>query len=172
LTSSPHHHVLDRARVTPTTSAPTLPTPTTPAAAAAVAAPAVARVASIIPGPQPTTTTTVSAPIPLPPPDTQGPTITGLYAAPLPVCISGSTTTTVVYATVTDPSGIASVTVTIVAPDGTTTKPMTGPGTYRAVVGPFSAPSPPDVTWVVRATDAIGNQSAVAGTPITILTGC
>ncbi len=162
---------------TPTTPPPGQPTvpgtpPTVPPGPTSTTAP----------GPvPPPTSPPPTAPPPTPPPDTTGPTISGFQRSVAAINETGSEfclppATSTVRASVTDPSGVGSVTLHW-SFDGaggpvTGSRPMTlQGGTYQATLGPFPATTittligQVTVGWSVTAVDGAGNVRTVAAPP-------
>jgi hypothetical protein len=93
------------------------------------------------------------------------PVITAVSAAPPQIFTGPCTpTTTLIEATVTDESAIASV----ILDWGGRQVPMTRRGgRWRATLGPV--PTPGTVPWSIVATDDRGNSASAPGTPVRVL---
>lgn len=191
---------------TTTTSAPDSSTTTTEAGASTTtttaggqqAAPTTRPGVTITPGQPPVTVAPTSPPATASPttsppttaPDTTGPSIGGLSRSPSAIwendglgitCSPPKPRTSQVTATVSDPSGVASVVVyySVAGKNGTVTRQaamsLSG-GTYRATVGSYPAGTIADGTtqvvgWTVVATDGKGNQRAAAANATITLHG-
>jgi hypothetical protein len=126
--------------------------------------------------PPPTTAPTAPA-------DTAGPSVGGLARSPgvinengLEFC--GAPFTSVVSASISDPSGITSAVVTWSGNGDSGTAPMTLSGSiWSATVGPVADntdldhPQTDTITWTVTALDGAGNATSVTGASITVQ-GC
>lgn len=115
--------------------------------------------------------------------DTQGPAIAGVSASPSTIyeadspgdkcSINGSfATKSTVSASVSDPSGTQSVTMSWQVASTSGSKAMTGSGVYQATLGPFPASTIPQsttspITVTITAKDGAGNTSA-ASTTVTL----
>lgn len=133
------------------------------------------------PTPPPTSPPTVPPTSPTTPPDTTGPTIGGFQRSVAAINETGSEfclppATSTVRASVSDPSGVTSVTLlwSFTGAGGTVSgsRPMTlQGGAYQATLGPFTATTintvigSVDVNWSVTATDGAGNTRTVAAPP-------
>jgi hypothetical protein len=164
----------------PGSPAPTAPRTTVGGAAPSTASPAASPSS---PAPAPAAPPPASPPPP-PPPDTAGPTISGLARTNADISEASRATcpfptTTDVSATVTDPSGVASVRVSWQAGShgGSSAMSLSG-GVWRATIGPitrgtmFTDQSVP-LWWGVSAVDTLGNsRTGVSGSQTITLHGC
>ena len=143
-----------------TTPSTTTPTTTTPTALAAV------------PETRPATTTTrprspavVPAPAPEPAPDAQGPSIA---TAQTVSCTQAFDSKNTVTASVADPAGITSVSITASGANLVSYTPMAGSGSsYQSTVNYAKIGT---ISWTVTARDALGNPSSASGS-FTVQTG-
>ena len=142
---------------TPSTTTPSTTTPTTLAA---------------VPETRPATTTTrprspavVPAPAPEPAPDAQGPSIA---TAQTFSCTQAFDSKNTVTASVADPAGITSVSITASGANLVSYTPMAGSGSsYQSTVNYAKTGT---VSWTVTARDALGNPSSASGS-FTVQTG-
>jgi hypothetical protein len=122
--------------------------------------------------PVPLTSTFTPKP-PTPVPDTNGPSITKVGHKPAPIFASGpgscSATTTVVSASLSDPSGIQSAEV-IYAHTSFGSVPMSNVGgsTWSATLGPFDSAGDGTVDYQLRVFDNAGNRSDTPWKTVTI----
>ena len=130
-------------------------------------------------GPPPSGATTTTAP----PRDTAGPAITGLSRSPADIDEGGSEfctrpTVSWVSASVTDPSGVATVTAHWSTSGASGSVKMSlANNTWQAGVAPgvirtLQYPNTAAVTWYVTATDGAGNRATSGSGPSITLHGC
>lgn len=124
-----------------------------------------------IPSAPPTPTFTPKPPTPVP--DTNGPSVTKVGHKPDPIFASGpgscSATTTVVSASLSDPSGIQNAEV-IYAHTSFGSVPMSNVGgsTWSATLGPFDSVGDGTVDYQIRVFDNAGNRSDTPWKTVTI----
>jgi RNA polymerase sigma-70 factor (ECF subfamily) len=149
--------------------------PTLPPALLAIATETLVSTPVLPPDTPPAPPTWTFTPVPPTPiPDTDGPDITKFNHNPASIFTSGpgscSTVTTMITATITDPSGIQSAVVIFAHTDfGSVPMSNAGGSIWRASLGPFSAVGDGTVDYQIRAFDNFNNRSDTGFKAVTIL---